>query len=62
MPSGIFATDVRLIFFPPILFSFYSESNFGTEQCLDSGLPDLFLCFLLLLFAVFMKLHTVLSR
>lgn len=52
-PSGIFTDDARLMFFSPHFFLSTVNQTVGIEQCLDSGLSDLFLCFLLLLFACY---------
>lgn len=52
-PSGIFTDDAKLMFFSPSFFLSTVNQTVGVEQCLDSGLPDLFLCFLLLSFVCY---------
>lgn len=61
--SGIFTSDAKLMLFSPHFFLTCMNQTVGIEQCLDSCLTDQFLCFFYCyyLFAVFLKLPTVLS-
>lgn len=55
----IFTSDAQIMFFPIVILLSTVNQPVGIEQCLDSDLPDLFLCFFLpFLFAIFMKLHS----
>lgn len=42
---GIFTSDAQLMFFPIAFFLPTGNQPVSMEQCLDSDLPDLFLCF-----------------
>lgn len=53
VPSGIFTDDAKIMSSPPPFFLSTANQTVGIEQCLDSGLPDLFLCFLFLLFVCY---------
>lgn len=50
---GIFTSDAQLMFFPIAFFLSTGNQPVSMEQCLDSDLPDLFLCFCLLFFVCY---------
>lgn len=50
---GIFTSDAQLMFFPIAFFLSTGNQPVCMEQCLDSDLPDLFLCFCLLFFVCY---------
>lgn len=58
--SGMFTSDAKIMLFSPIFFLTFMNQTVGIEQCLDSCLTDFFFC-CYYLFAVFLKLPTVLS-